>query len=118
MKGNSVTKPTAAKKNSAAATDALKAAVEADAPFVVCIPGSSFTGNTVVTALSVTFMHDGTPHNCSSTSEPHAGYILIDAGAPSLDGNVPVDAVVNVSFSADGVSLSRRLEAILYPARD
>lgn len=117
MKGNSVTKPTAARKNSAAITAALKAAVESNGLFVVCIPVPSLTEDTEVDALSVTFIHGGTSHDCSTAPTRFNGYLLIVADAPTSTSGDLVDSEVKVSFSVNGVSFSRTLEAILYPAQ-
>jgi len=114
MRGHSAGNRTSAKKNSSLATTTLKAGIEANAPFVICIPDQSFTTNTVVSQLSVLFHHPNGAIGCDATPDPHQGYLLINAVAPSAVNGVTVGTVA-VSFKVDQAPFSGNLEATLYP---
>ncbi|MBU6275750.1 MAG: hypothetical protein KGQ61_03870, partial [Planctomycetes bacterium] len=87
MRGHSAGDRTSAKKNSSLASTTLKAGIEANAPFVICIPDQSFTTSTVVSQLSVSFHHPNGAIDCAATSDPHQGYLLINAVAPPAVNN-------------------------------
>jgi hypothetical protein len=119
MRGHSAGNRTSAKKNSSLASITLKAGIEANAPFVICIPDRSFTTATQVSQLSVSFHYGNDAIECEANSDPRQGYLLIHAVAPSAVNNEVTVGTVVVSFDvAQASSFSGNLEATLYPPLD
>lgn len=115
MRGHSAGNRTSAKKNSSLASSTLKAGIEANAPFVICIPNNSFTAATEVSQLVVSFHHPNGAIPCEAEPDPHQGYLLINAVAPSAVNNEVTVGTVAVSFDVAQAPFSGNLEATLYP---